>query len=81
MDVICRVRAIPVHSRVRAGDVSAVIRRVLLLGSGGLSIGQAGEFDYAVRWGWGGTKERRDHLVWSPVCVCVSLSVRHQVGE
>lgn len=25
------------------------VRRVLLLGSGGLSIGQAGEFDYSVR--------------------------------
>ncbi|CAB3359447.1 Hypothetical predicted protein [Cloeon dipterum] len=34
-------------SYVRADSTEKIIRKVLLLGSGGLSIGQAGEFDYS----------------------------------
>lgn len=49
------------YTKASAGDLDAAQpRKVLILGSGGLSIGQAGEFDYSGSqvsahpraWGW-----------------------------
>lgn len=45
-------------------------RKVLILGSGGLSIGQAGEFDYS------GSQVRG----WPPARVCHLLSLEEEEG-